>query len=171
MSDWSVEDSGRRQRVLFAEQLILIRGAGALATGVALRLHRAGFPVVMLELPEPLALRRTVAFAEAVRQGTVSIEGVVARRVEQASEVRRLAPTGEVPVLVDPDGERIPRLRPAVVVDARCDGHRRGDTTREQARLVIGLGHWLYSRGDGARSGGHRTGARFVGGSCLRRHP
>ena len=49
--------------------LILIRGAGDLASGVALRLHRSGLNVVMTELAQPLAVRRTVSYAEAVYEG------------------------------------------------------------------------------------------------------
>ena len=41
--------------------LVLIRGAGDLATGVAVRLYRCGFQVVMTELPQPLAVRRRIA--------------------------------------------------------------------------------------------------------------
>jgi xanthine dehydrogenase accessory factor len=61
--------------------LIVIRGGGDLASGVALRLHRAGFEVVILELEKPLAVRRTVAFSEAVYEGTQTVEGVTSRLV------------------------------------------------------------------------------------------
>ena len=61
---------------------ILLRGGGDLATGVALRLHRAGIRVVIAELPQPLAVRRAVSFAEAVYEGTHTVEGITARRVE-----------------------------------------------------------------------------------------
>ncbi len=56
--------------------VVLLRGGGDLASGVALRLHRAGIRVVITELPQPLAVRRSVAFSEAVYQGQVTIEGV-----------------------------------------------------------------------------------------------
>ena len=49
--------------------LVLIRGGGDLATGVAIRLIRSGLRVVVTELPQPLAVRRTVSFAEAVYSG------------------------------------------------------------------------------------------------------
>ena len=61
---------------------ILIRGGGDLASGVALRLHRAGFGVLISELPQPLAVRRTVSFAEAVYEGQVTVEGISARLVK-----------------------------------------------------------------------------------------
>ena len=80
---------------------ILIKGAGDLATGVALRLHRAGFPVVMTEVAAPLAVRRTVAFAQAVYAGGCQVEGVGAQRATVA-EVHPLWAARTIPVLVDP---------------------------------------------------------------------
>ena len=56
--------------------LVVIRGAGDLASGVAVRLHRSGFPVVMTEIERPLAVRRTVAFAQAVFDGVCRVEEV-----------------------------------------------------------------------------------------------
>ena len=69
----------------FSQILVLIRGAGDLASGVAARLHRCGFPVVMTELAQPLMVRRTVSFGEAVYAGEVQIEGITARRAEDVS--------------------------------------------------------------------------------------
>ena len=54
---------------LFPHALILIRGAGDLASGVAYRLHQAGFPLVMTEIAQPSMVRRKVAFAQAVYDG------------------------------------------------------------------------------------------------------
>lgn len=125
--------------MLFQDHLVLIRGAGDLATGVALRLHRAGFPLVMLELPEPLVVRRTVAFAEAVREGIVIVEGIAACHADDPREARLTAHRGDIAVMVDPTAAHLPRLRPNILVDARL-AKRNLDTTREQARLVIGLG-------------------------------
>jgi xanthine dehydrogenase accessory factor len=83
--------------------LVLIRGGGDLATGVALRLHRAGFQVVITELPQPLAVRRTVAFAEAVYEGVWEVEKVRARLTETASALPAILAQGEIPLLVDPN--------------------------------------------------------------------
>ena len=82
--------------------LILLRGGGDLASGVALRLHRAGLCVVITELSQPLAVRRAVSFAEAIYEGVHQVEGVTARRVEP-NQVREVLAAGEIPVLVDPD--------------------------------------------------------------------
>lgn len=117
---------------------VLIRGAGDLATGVALRLHRCGFRVVLTELPEPLAVRRTVAFAQAAYDGATTVEGVTARRVD-AARVHATLGDGEIPLVIDPQGWAIGALLPDVIVDARMAKRNLG-TSREDAALVIGLG-------------------------------
>ena len=82
--------------------LVLLRGGGDLATGVALRLHRAGIKVVITELEEPLAVRRAVSFAEAIYEGTHTVEGVTARRVEP-TQISTALDSEEIPVLIDPN--------------------------------------------------------------------
>ena len=99
--------------------LILIRGGGDLATGVALRLYRAGIRVVITELPEPLAVRRAVSFAEAVYEGKHMVEGVTARLVE-SDQVRAVFDAGEIPILVDPNAHiLLSSFYIPVVIDAR----------------------------------------------------
>lgn len=121
------------------DTLILMRGGGDLATGVAVRLVRAGFPLIITELAQPLVVRRTVALATAVPAGEVTVEGVTASRVDSAATAAERAGTGIVPVLVDPDGVAIEVCRPAVVVDARM-AKRNVDTRRDDAPLVVALG-------------------------------
>jgi len=82
--------------------LILIRGGGDLASGVALRLHRVGFQVAILELDKPLAVRRTVSFSEAIYEGTQTVEGVTSRLVS-ADQFQVTLEAGEIPMLIDPD--------------------------------------------------------------------
>lgn len=82
--------------------LIVIRGGGDLASGVAIRLHRAGFQVAILELEKPLAVRRTVAFSEAVYEGAHTVEDVTARLVS-ADQFQVALEAHEIPVLIDPD--------------------------------------------------------------------
>ena len=89
--------------MLFGDHLILLRGGGDLATGVAYRLHKAGFPIIVLELPEPLVVRRRVALATAVRERHITVEDLRAVRVDSPDEALRLAPTGVIPVLVAPE--------------------------------------------------------------------
>lgn len=126
-------------RYLFTDTLVLIRGAGDLATGVAARLWRAGFPLLMTELAMPFLVRRTVALGEAVRAGQIRVEELVARRAGTIEESADLLSEGIIPVLVDPVGASISILTPTVVIDARM-AKRNIDTRLDDAPLVIGLG-------------------------------
>ena len=98
--------------------LVLLRGGGDLATGVALRLHRAGIKLVITELAQPLAVRRMVSFSEAVYEGHHNVEGITARLVEQ-NQIWATLDENEIPVLVDPDAETLLSNTYYVVVDAR----------------------------------------------------
>jgi xanthine dehydrogenase accessory factor len=122
--------------------IVLIRGGGDLASGVALRLHRAGLRVVITELKQPLAVRRLVSFAEAVYTGEISIESVAARRVNDPSDMLNILQVftkGQIPVLIDPEAEAIKLLHPAVVVDARMT-KRKVELIPIPVKLIIGLG-------------------------------
>ena len=83
--------------------LVVIRGAGDIATGIAARLHAAGCEVVMCDIERPTTVRRTVAFSEAIRLGACEVEGVRARRVGSVQDARAVARSGDVAVLVDPE--------------------------------------------------------------------
>ena len=121
-----------------AGPLVLILGAGDLATGCAVRLRRCGFAVAMTELAQPTAVRRTVAFSEAVDAGKAEVEGIAARLVHGLDEARHALHDGEVPVLVDSEGEAR-ALAPAAVVDARMAKRNLGVALAD-APIVIGLG-------------------------------
>ncbi|MBI2528806.1 MAG: EF2563 family selenium-dependent molybdenum hydroxylase system protein [Candidatus Rokubacteria bacterium] len=127
--------------------LVLIKGAGDLATGCAVRLVRSGFAVVMTELAAPTAVRRAVAFSEVVHEGAVSVEGTRARLCASVAEARRLARSGAVAVLVDPEDRARTALAPAAVVDARMAKTNLG-TARGEAPVVIGLGPGFTAGGD-----------------------
>lgn len=122
----------------FPDILVLIKGAGDLATGVAWRLHRCGFPVVMTELARPLAVRRTVSFAQAVFDGEQTVEGVTARLTD-LDDVPDVLAAGEIPVLVDTETACLPEIAPTVLVDARLAKHNI-DTSIDDAPLVLALG-------------------------------
>jgi xanthine dehydrogenase accessory factor len=122
------------------KQVVLIRGAGEMASGVAHRLCRSHFRVCLLEIEHPLAVRREVSFCEAVYEGETEVEGIRARRVALPREIPSTWKEGEIPLLVDPDGKKTREyLQPDVVIDAilakRNLGTRLGD-----ASFVIGLG-------------------------------
>lgn len=99
-------------------KLILLRGGGDLASGVALRLHHSGFQVVITELPRPLAVRRLVSFSEAVYAGQISVEDLTARLVT-ADQIQVALEAGEIPVLVDPDANQLLITNYQAVIDAR----------------------------------------------------
>ncbi|MBI4771815.1 MAG: EF2563 family selenium-dependent molybdenum hydroxylase system protein [Chloroflexi bacterium] len=124
--------------MLFPKTFCLIRGGGDLATGVAHRLHQSGFPVVVLELPQPRVVRRMASVAQAVFDGEFVIGDLRARRME-LPDALPAALAVDIPVLVDPGGETIAALRPSVLVDARLT-KAPADSTLDAASLVVGLG-------------------------------
>ena len=103
--------------------ITLIRGGGDLASGVALRLYRAGLRLIITELPQPLVVRRFVSFAEAVYRGKCQVEGVTAVRASDLDQALQISDGGQIPVLVDPEASSLLELRlrqaPLVLVDAR----------------------------------------------------
>ncbi|MBN2471171.1 MAG: EF2563 family selenium-dependent molybdenum hydroxylase system protein [Anaerolineae bacterium] len=123
---------------MFSDLMILVRGAGDLGSGVIYRLHQAGFPVVAAELPQPLFVRRAVAYGAAVYNQTVVVDGITARLAATA-EVNDVLARGEVPVVTVPGEDVIAALRPAVVVDARM-AKASLDCDISHASLVIALG-------------------------------
>lgn len=124
---------------LFRAHLVVIKSAGDLASGVAYRLKRSGFPLIMTELARPLLVRRAVSFGEAVYSGEALVEGIRSRRVETVEEARRLAGSEIIPVLVDPAASILTVLKPPILIDAIMAKKNTG-TTITDAPLVIALG-------------------------------
>jgi xanthine dehydrogenase accessory factor len=152
-----------------SETLVLIKGAGDLATGVAARLYRCGFPVVMTELPRPLMVRRTVSFGEAVYETEVVVEGIRARRVEDVAAARSAIADGAIPVLVDPETRCLAELAPPILVDAVMAKANTG-TRLTDAPLVIALGPGFTAGVDChavvETNRGHRLGRAIYAGSA-----
>ena len=119
--------------------LILVKGAGDLATGTAVRLYRAGFQVVMTDIAQPTAVRRTVAFSQCIYDGQTTVEGITARKAENRDQVRDILAAGEIPVLVDPQAAILAQLPFMVVVDAILAKKNLG-TTISDAPIVLALG-------------------------------
>ena len=119
--------------------LVLIRGAGDIATGIALRLYRSGLRVVMTDLPRPTAIRRTVCFSQAIVLGETTVEGVRAVRADTASQVLERLAEGAVPVLPDPALTCLASLRPDALVDAILAKKNLG-THITDAPVVVGVG-------------------------------
>jgi len=118
---------------------VLIKGGGDLASGVAHRLHQAGFLLLITELPQPLVVRRTVAFASAVMQGKVVVEGVRAHRISAVGEAPAIWARNEIAVLVDPRAEAVSIIKPLSVVDAILAKTNTG-THLTDAPVVVALG-------------------------------
>ncbi len=119
--------------------LTMIRGAGDIASGIALRLRRAGFDVVMTEIERPTTIRRTVAFSDAVINGEQSVEGFTALRAETWEEACLYLEQGNIPILVDPDCACRSFLKPDALVDAILAKRNLG-TTITDAPIVVGVG-------------------------------
>jgi xanthine dehydrogenase accessory factor len=126
-------------RHALAPHLALVRGGGDLGSGAIVRLYRAGWRVLVLEIDAPLLVRRAVCFGDAVYEGVRIVEGVTARHIEALSQAEAAWHAGEIPVLVDAGGDAIRALRPLLVVDARME-KRPLDTTPADAPCVIALG-------------------------------
>ncbi len=122
-----------------SENLVIVRGAGDIASGTIYRLFQAGFSVIALEVEKPTVIRRTVAYAAAVTQGRVIVEGLTALRCDTEVSIVKALAEGKIPICVDPQGNWIKKLKPLAVVDAILAKKNLG-TSREMAPVVIGLG-------------------------------
>ena len=118
---------------------VLIRGAGDLASGIALRLFHAKMEVVMTDLPRPTAIRRTVCFSQAILFGTMTVEDVTAVFAETPEAAVSILKEKKIPVLADPEAACIAALRPDAVVDAILAKRNLG-TKITDAPCVIGVG-------------------------------
>lgn len=127
--------------------LVLIKGAGDLASGVAVRLHRAGMKIVMTDIAQPTVIRRTVSFAQAVYDGSTMVEDIEGKLVESAEEAMAVIDEGKIPVLVDPECKVLGELRFDAVVDAILAKRNTG-TKITDAPIVVGLGPGFFGGKD-----------------------
>jgi xanthine dehydrogenase accessory factor len=148
---------------------VLIKGGGDLASGVAHRLHQAGFILLITELAQPLVVRRCVAFATAVLQGEVSVEGVRARRIASVADAPAVWARNEIAVLVDPQARATYTLRPQCVVDAIVAKTNTG-TRLTDAPIVVALGPGFTAGVDAhavvETNRGHNLGRVYYAGSA-----
>lgn len=121
------------------KDLIIIRGGGDLATGTIYKLKKSGFPILILEVSEPSAIRRNVAFCEAVYQGIQTVEDMTCYLAKSLEQAQELLLEGKLVVLVDPAGESIGKLKPLAVVDAILAKKNLG-TNRNMAPVTVALG-------------------------------
>ena len=123
---------------------VVIKGAGDLASGIALRLRRAGFCIAMTEIDAPLSVRRTVCFSQAVYEGSSLVEDVTALLVKNEAEMRAVLGKGHIAVFVDPVAEIVKKYRPDVLVDAIMAKRNTG-TIITDAPVVIGVGPGFFA--------------------------
>ena len=121
------------------KKLVIIRGGGDLATGVAVRLFCAGFKIIILEIERPTVIRLPVSFARTVYEGKIVVEDIEAVLTSFWEKTEGIIKEGKIPVLVDPQGNCIEKLAPVILVDAILAKRNLG-TKIDQAPLVIGLG-------------------------------
>ncbi|MCX6056088.1 MAG: selenium-dependent molybdenum cofactor biosynthesis protein YqeB [Chloroflexi bacterium] len=121
------------------QSTILIRGGGDLASGVALVLRRAGFKVLITELPVPLVVRRMVSFAQAVFNGHCLVEEVVGELAASLGAAEIIMQEGRVAIIIDPENRICKGLTLAGLVDGRMI-KRGSDQSLDAAPYVIGLG-------------------------------
>ncbi len=129
------------------EVVILVRGAGEMATGVAHRLASCHFKVCMTEGHNPLAIRREVAFSEAVFDGEKEVEGITAKRVDSTDQISDAWKEGKISIFVDPEAKIKDSLNPDILIDAILAKRNLG-TKITDAPLVIGLGPGFYAGRD-----------------------
>ena len=121
------------------KDLIIVRGGGDLATGTIYKLKKSGFPVLILETANPSAIRRNVAFCEAVYQRTQTVEDMTCHLAESVEQAQQFLAEGKLTVLVDPAGESIRELKPLAVVDGILAKKNLG-TSRDMAPITVALG-------------------------------
>lgn len=121
------------------ENLVIVRGGGDIATGTIYKLYQCGFRVLVLEIANPSAIRRNVAFSEAVYNGTQRVENLTCYLAKTVDEAVSMLEEGKLVMLIDPKGESIDRLNPMAVVDGILAKKNLG-TNRTMAPITIALG-------------------------------
>lgn len=130
--------------------VILIRGGGDIATGIALRLFRSGFKVLITELEKPLSVRRTVSFSEAIYDGSATVEGITARRISTIDENPDPLFKEEIPIMID---EKLAIIKSRVIhfpvlIDARMEKRNSDPALFHSVPLLIGIGPGFYAGKD-----------------------
>lgn len=158
-----------KKQLKLSEIIVCVKGGGDIASGVVWRLHQCGFRVFITEIDQPMAVRRKVAFCEAIYDGNAVVEGIEASRISRADDVDEIWEQGKIPILVDPNCEVKSVLKPDVIIDAILAKKNIG-TTMNDAPLVIALGPG-FKTGEDAHfvvetNRGHNLGHLLLSGSA-----
>lgn len=127
--------------------IVVVRGAGDIATGTIQKLHRSGFKVLILEANKPTSIRRTVCFSEAVYDGKAKVEGSLAILVKSKEEIIKAWEDNLIPLVIDEEGKYIDIIKPNIVVDAILAKRNLG-TNMNMAPITIALGPGFYAGKD-----------------------
>jgi len=120
-------------------EYVVVRGGGDIASGSIQKLYRSGFKVIILEVDKPTAIRRNVAFSDAIYNGETSVEGIIAIKVNNIEEIREAHNNDFIPILIDPEGKIIDEIKPLAVIDAILAKKNLG-TNKSMAPITIALG-------------------------------
>lgn len=121
------------------EDIVVIRSGGDIGTAIAHKLHRSGFKVLILEIEEPMAIRRKVTFSEAIFNKEVTVEGVTCRKANNFKEIIEAWDLDLIPIIIDEEADILKNIKATVVIDAIL-AKRNINTSIKMAPLVIGLG-------------------------------
>ena len=132
---------------MFEDKLVLLRGGGDIATGIAYVLHNAGFKIIITETSQPSAIRRTVAFSDAIYNGKQVVENITCIKVNDIKEAKGILSQGNIPILVDERLDLLNDIKPDILVDSILAKRNLG-TSIDMANLVIGVGPGFYAKRD-----------------------
>lgn len=118
---------------------IIIRGGGDLASGIAYKLYKLGYKIIILEINQPLTVRRAVAFSEAVYEGENIVQGVKGVLAKDKEDIYANWNMGNIPVYIDSEGKIIEDIKPLAVIDAILAKKNLG-TNKSMAPITIGVG-------------------------------
>ncbi|MEG0641185.1 MAG: selenium-dependent molybdenum cofactor biosynthesis protein YqeB [Clostridium sp.] len=150
---------------------VVIRGAGDIASGIACRLHNSGFKVIMLDIEQPLVIRRTVSFADAIFTGKALVEGIEGVCCSTVEDIKKTFKENKIPVIIDGTCEIINKLDVDILVDAILAKKNLG-THIKMAPIVIGVGPGFTAGEDTdvviETSRGHYLGKVIQSGSAIK---
>lgn len=122
-------------------RLVLVRGVGDVGSAISHVLWRAGYALVIHDSPAPTTTRRGMAFADAVFDGAVALEGVTARLADNSHTLKEIMDRrAEIPVVTWNFENLLAQLSPDVLVDARMRKRKNSEVQLGLAPLTIGLG-------------------------------
>ena len=127
---------------LFNDELVIVRGAGDLATGIVYSLYKAHLKVIVLETQYPSSIRRRVALSEAVYDGeskVEDIESVLVKSYEEALNIIANQNYTKIPILIDPNCDILKKIKPTFLIDAIIAKKNLG-TNKSMAKYTIALG-------------------------------